>query len=425
MYRFSATLWLLVLHGTLAPWALGQQHDYHLEETPAVTWNGILSQDARMLALGRTSLLSSGPFAGSANPALVPENGSAELGLTGDVVRFEAFQYWGVNQGVVSRPDPLSARSWGLGGLAGHATAGNARLAAGWYVSNLLVFPPFSLREDYAYDEYDLYSGTFSGTEHTFFVAAALPRWRGLSFGGKLEYVSGSRQLTVSDFSESHFWFDDHWEWRQIEISQRETHDLRIFVPSLGLSWELTPTWSLAASATLPLRGDVDRTVRRAFDNPTDGVAIHEEQTATDQLHRPQRFRLGTSLELGIGREGRARVLAAAEGTFTRWSGYEYSVFADDQPRDLRDTVGLSTGVELALPEDDPRYFLRLGYRLDPQPPQLPPTTLHAWTGGAGYRLGQLTLDAGVAHYRGSSGGTDQSHYVLSLTLRAALKETR
>jgi len=129
--RLSATLWLLALQGTLAPWALGQHHDYHLEETPAVTWNGILSQDARMLALGSTSLLSSGPFAGSANPALIPENGSAGLAVTGDGVVFEAFQYWGVNQGVVRQVDPLSAHSWGLGGLAGHADAGSVRLAAG------------------------------------------------------------------------------------------------------------------------------------------------------------------------------------------------------------------------------------------------------------------------------------------------------
>jgi hypothetical protein len=45
---------------------LAQNFDYHLEESPAISWNGVQMFDARMMALGGISLMASESFAAAA-----------------------------------------------------------------------------------------------------------------------------------------------------------------------------------------------------------------------------------------------------------------------------------------------------------------------------------------------------------------------
>ncbi len=111
------------------------------------------------------------------------------------------------------------------------------------------------------------------------------------------------------------------------------------------------------------------------------------------------------------------------EAVYIRWSGYTYEFFGEELPRDLTDTLGLRTGIELAVRAGPTDCRLQLGYRRDPQPVKVPATTLEAVTGGGGVTLWKLGLDVGYARYRGVAGGVRQSHTVVALTARFAAKE--
>lgn len=59
-----------------------QHFDYHLAESPAISWNGVQMFDACMMAAGGISLMASEPFAAAINPALVsPFRGKVERAL--------------------------------------------------------------------------------------------------------------------------------------------------------------------------------------------------------------------------------------------------------------------------------------------------------------------------------------------------------
>ena len=77
--RFSRPLWAIALSlaFSLTISAQEQAFDYHLEETPAVSWNRLPLFDARAMAAGGVSLLASPAFAAAFNPALIPDGRSA------------------------------------------------------------------------------------------------------------------------------------------------------------------------------------------------------------------------------------------------------------------------------------------------------------------------------------------------------------
>jgi long-subunit fatty acid transport protein len=107
----------------------------------------------------------------------------------------------------------------------------------------------------------------------------------------------------------------------------------------------------------------------------------------------------------------------AAETTYVSWSGYEYIHFSEEIPRDMRNCLILSLGCEYGIYKPGVDYFLRAGYRYDPQPVKAPEFTLHAITIGAGFRYGKITADFGAAFYTGPAEMFSQHHTVISGTL--------
>jgi hypothetical protein len=421
MRRRTAVI-VVAAHALLAAPLFAQSFDYHLEETPAVSWNDVGFHDARMLSLGGVSLLASDPFAASTNPALIPRESRYSLGLSGARVSFEAMQYRGVNQGSLTSLSPPSDTVSVVSGLAGHIAIRRIGLAAGWYVNSLPRFPDFAVVTyygSYADGVYSSNSLAFNGTENVFFVAAALPDWKGLRLGARLDYVAGRREVAVDSVYNDYFWIGGAWAIRRIEQREEQSHNTRSFSPSLGLSWQITRRWTVAGQLTWPFDGTADRTLTRTFANPTDGIFISDRQTTSDRLYRPQEATLGTALELDLSRRFRLRL--GGEAAYARWSHYRYEFFGEKQPRDLRDTFGLAGGMELTF-KAGTDISLRLGYRRDPQPVKEPATTLEAVTGGVGVRLWKLGLDAGAARYQGSAGGVQQNHTALVFTLSFAAK---
>ena len=59
-------LFFMITIASVMVWA--QYFDYRLEESPAISWNGVHFFDARLMALGGISLLSSEPFLATINP---------------------------------------------------------------------------------------------------------------------------------------------------------------------------------------------------------------------------------------------------------------------------------------------------------------------------------------------------------------------
>ena len=424
--RGRAAAILVASQALLAGPLLAQRLDYHLEETPVVSWNDVGFQDARMLSLGSVSLLASAPFLASTNPALIPSDCRYSLGVSGARLAFEAMQYWGVNQGsnqgtLASRSPPSDVASL-ASGIAGHFETRGIGLAAGWYVDRVQRFPDFESVTSYgAYTSGRSWTTTltFDGHEDVFYLAAALPEWKGLRLGGKLEYISGRREVSIRSVYHDYWWIDGASVWLDVVQRQEQSHRTESFTPSLGISWQITRGWTVAGQAAWPLDGTADRSLTRAFEVRPNGVSISDSQTASDRLHRPQQATLGTAITLDLSK--RVRLRLGAEAEYTRWSGYRYEFFGEEQPRDLRDTFVLAGGMELtarALTD----VSLRLGYRRDPQPVKEPSTTLQAFSGGLGVRLWQVGLEAGAARYQGSAGGIDQTHTVLALTLQLATR---
>jgi hypothetical protein len=398
-----------------------QTKDYHLEETPAVSWNAIGFHDARLLSLGGVSLLASPPFAAAANPALIPTTERRSVALSGSSLRFEAMQYAGLNQGSLSSPTPPSATQSLASGVAGHLDVGRIGLSAGWYVNSLLRFPDYGATTYYSsYDNsvYDAMSVAFDGREDVFYAAAALPDWKGLRVGARLAYVTGWREL-MSLRVYSYYAQAASGAWLLQPVSSRvaESHRTKTVAPSLGLSWQITRRWTVAGQVTWPLEGTADRSLTRTFQNPATGLVISDRERGSDPLSRPQEATLGTALALELS--DRLHLRLGVEAAYVHWSGYRYVFFGEAQPRDLRDTLGLSGGAELAIrAARQLGLALRLGYRADPQPVREPATTLSSLSAGLGVRIWSLGLDGAVSRYQGSPGGVRQSHTVLALTLR-------
>lgn len=416
-------IFLVMLMSLFVYEIFAQHFDYRLEEAPVVSWNSLPLFDARLMALGGISLTASGPFTAALNPALIPSPEKVLLGISFGGLYHEAFQYWGVNQGVKTKAAPLSNRDFLLSGLAVAFKTGDIRLSTGWYLSALREFPSFTFRQEYEYDQYDAYSGNFSGRESTFFAAAALKLTRNLDIGLKLAYISGQRQVDMIDFSRYYYLIDNEWQIRDLALRQHETHERSSIAVSLGAALKISPHWTVGAAFVYPFQGKVKRTVTRIFDNQTDQFDITDRQTGTDTLYQPAEAVLGTTINIPLSTNAptRKQLLLGAEAAYTSWSGYKYVFFGDTLPRDMRDTVALALGAEYGSLSANRDLFFRLGFRLDPQPLREPATTLKALTAGLGLRLGSIGADVGAAYYSGSANGVRQNHFSLNTTLHIRL----
>jgi hypothetical protein len=387
-----------------------QYFDYQREESPAISWNGVILFDARMLGVGGISLMASPAFAASINPALIPSTNNILIGASYEIMEHEAFQYWGVNQGVLYDPDNHSARNYQPSGLTLTFPLKGIRFAAGWYTSNMLELPSFY----YEFQNW-AYSGRFPGTENTFFAAAAFKFGKTIDIGIKLDVVAGKRDVEVNETYKGY----------PVEIQQRESHRLFYLAPAVGVVMRFSPTWTLGATVSQPIPGKARRTLDRFFKSSTETIEIIDLKS-TDTLDRPTRFYLGTTFAPFTirGDPGKKILTLAAELVYTPWSNYEYEFYSEILQRNMRNTLVLALGMELGLYDlfkTNSDWFLRLGYRLDPQPVTEPEMSLKGITGGIGMRAGRVYLDAGVIYITGSHLEFSQKHWILNGTMQLRL----
>lgn len=394
------------------------QYDYHREESPAISWNGIHFFDSKILSLAGISLMASDPFAAVINPALIPDEKKITLGFSYGTIYHEATQYWGVNQGVVTVPNPFSSRNTLFNGLSGNFILKKIRISIGSYLSNLLNYPSFEYREEYDYGQYYSYMGTFAGKENAYYIAAAIKPGEKFDLGFKLEYVSGQREVEVNDTDSYWELINNDWVKKRIVITQKENHLLSSVRLTLGAMYKLSLHWNIGACFIFPFNGKAKRTVTRSFQNFSDEVFISETQNDTDTLYRPGKFYLGTTLKLPLKNNGPAqkRITLAAEVKYSLWSTYKYILFDENIPRDLKNTMEFALGGEYGAFSEKRDFFIRLGTRFDPQPIKDPDTRLFSFSGGVGFRLSWFSMDIGTAYYIASTNGESQDHFMLNST---------
>lgn len=384
-----------------------QDYDYHREESPAISWNGVVLFDARMLAAGGISLMASPPFSAAINPALIPAENNIFMGGSFESMRHEAFQYWAINQGIYGDPDPQYGQNNRFSGFSVVFPFKDLRFSVGWYVGSLLELPAF----DYE-SQYWAYFLRSTGIENNFFAAAAIKLGKSIDIGVKLDVVSGKRDVSI----------DETWKEYPLQFLHEEQHRLSYVVPSIGALLKISPAWTLGATLIYPLHGKAKRTIDRVFESEYERIEILDQQS-TDTLYRPARFYLGTTIApfTNPNNPGKTRLILAAEMVYTLWSDYRYEFYSEFLAREMKNSLVLALGMEFGLLGINSDYFARIGYRLDPQPVTNPEISQQAVSGGIGLRIGSVSLDAGAIYYFSSYQGIKQRHVVLNSTLAIRL----
>ena len=405
----------LFVFSTCIATLLPQNFDYHREESPAVGWTGASYHDPRMLACGGVSLMAARGFAAAVNPALLA--GENQIGISGStaLVSYEAFQYYGVNNGVLIVPDGFRDNAVRFSGLALTLPLGRFGLSAGWRLHNILALPSF----EHLIPGWE-YKGDFSGGEDTFFTAVSWRPGHFWSFGVRLDYTRGKRSLELSEayLSEG---------GGRSTIIHAEEHVSEILIPAAGISVSISPSWLMAASYSHPLNGEVERRVTRSLSHNWSPEGFRDIETATDRFHRPASLRMSTAVTpfRDQNLESGDRWTVAAEAVLVWWSSYEFEYFSEALRRDMRNTLSLRLAVERAWGGADGvgEYFLRLGYRYDPQPVRNPADTLHGVSCGLGMTGNGLSLDLGIAYHLSTGEGVGQDHFLCAAAVFIPLKK--
>jgi hypothetical protein len=355
--------------------------------------------------------MASAPFAAAINPALLPEENKFSLGLSLANSSYEAFQYWGINQGVYTVPEAQSDRSNNVSGLSFSLSLKKFRISAGWYISNLSALPDFNF--DY---RYWAYTGEFTGRENNFFAAAAFSVGRRLDIGVKIDYISGSRDVLIDEYYK-YYRSDGYPVDSFLLIERTENHNLGCIVSTIGARYRFSPSWNAAAAVVYPFRGKADRKAWQVFDNRY-WTPITITDTADDTLYRPAKIYLGAEYTTVNRHNPRQKAVAiAAEIVYILWEDYKYIYFSEEIPRDMRNCLVFASGIEFGVYKPDVDYFLRAGYRFDPQPVNRPRVSLHTFSCGTGFRVGRITADIGIAYYIAPSDMLSQRHFVLNASL--------
>lgn len=395
------TVWVIIQASPV--WA--QYYDYHREESPSVSWNNIPMFDARMLAAGGISLMASETFSAAINPAAIPPLKGIVTGASFQVVTHQAFQYWGLNQGVYYENHPQGQNNNRLGGFTLTFPFKGLYFSGGWVTVNLLELPKL----DFSDAGWSL-KATFPGIENAIFAAAAWKWGKAVSVGIKLDYIFANRKVDIEEIWPSYY---------PTTYLHRESHRMTCIIPSLGARIKISPQWTLGAALIYPLRGKAHRTLDHIFESFYTHLEISNLKS-TDAFYRPTRIYLGATFTpfADADAPGENKVTLAAEILYTAWSGYRYVFYSETLPRHMRNTLTAALGLEYGILSAHGDYFLRLGCRLDPQPVIEPKTTLGELTGGIGFRLGRVSADIGALYCYGSPGGIMQKHFILNSTVQ-------
>jgi hypothetical protein len=381
----------------------GQSKDYHRDELPVISWNGVVLYDARSSAAAGISVFCSATETAIANPALLTKTDSILIGASYAFTGITAYQYQTMNTGVYYSSDRLYEFNDNFSALSATASFGDINASAGFYKKELLDLPDF----DATGTDYSA-SAVFSGYENAFYLAASYDL-SDLALGAKVTWVTGNRSASLNEIYDS-----------VVVIGQNEVYNFDYFILSLGLAWKAAENINISAVIDYPLTSIQDSEYSRTFDAyATGGEHIAETNTSQDDLYRPSKITaaaLLTPFAGSSGKDGRGMTIGL-EITHTFWNSYRYFTFGDEFARNFSDTTTLAAGLELPIKCRGFNLALRGGYRLDPQPVPIPDTTLHWLTFGVGISIWNINLDVAGSYFFGSLPEWNPQNFTVIATL--------
>lgn len=395
-----------------------QNFEYRLEESSAISWNGINIFDARQLGAGDISFFASNSFKGISNPALILNKNESSLGLSFSAISFDSFQYKGINEGVKTSATPLTGSYYNLNSFAGSFKFSVFKINIGWFVSDILRFPSFEFRNEYNFDQYDYYKGVFSGKKNNFFSSVSFNINQNLRLGVKLDYISGKRDVTLTNHSSYYYTVNGNSLLIDKYTENIETNKISQLIPTIGLSYKIDPDLLLSIALVYPIQGNVKREIQRSFANNTLNINMTNIENVSDPYYSPKKMIFGIKKELYLKSNKKIRKLSIAiESKLIFWSDYKYILFDENIDRQMKNSFVTGLGLELGIYSNKKDIFFRAGFKIDPQPLKSINTTLKVLSGGFGIRLGRLSGDIGTAYWFGNIGGIQRENLIICSTI--------
>ena len=390
--------------------------DYRREESPAISWNGINLFDARSQALADISLLSSKPFSQIQNPAFALDRENHSIGLSANITGIQAFQYWGLNQGVFTSQLPLSKKTINPGAVSFQFVLNKFNLTCGYRVGDFYTFPDFDNSQEYGTDIRYSLSGEFSGKDNLFFFSGAFELSEKLNIGIGLEYLSGERNVNIYELESNFFWDVNSSRnvLKDLTTSRIEIHRQQFVRLTLGAVYQLSKKLNIGAYIKIPFEGTADREVSTRFENDFKSLNVEISGDFSDSANLPVLLSMGGVIQIPLFK---SEFTLAFETDYRIWENYHYFFFSEEIQRDMRNTLSFKLGIEYPFFMGDIQEYFRFGFKIEQQPVKSPIVNLNALSFGTGIQLGDFNIDLSFILYFTTSLDYNQKHFIANTTV--------
>jgi long-subunit fatty acid transport protein len=391
---------ILLLSLNTLPQGVGQYED----EAPLRSWNilGIASGKSSSLG-GITVILVDDLSAIFTNPSV--SAGIDEMRLEGGIEASSAelYRYSLVNTGAIASTT-LKGKGLGSYFIAFSLPSRGFNLSFAWGKIEDINRPSAGFSTQWG----ESLAADFSGRTSLFSIALSKKTGR-VSFGLGFNYLYGFFARDVNHIINEGPAFVYYTEQVKEEFSG--------YYFTLGTTFELNSRFNLAFSLRTPYERKGEGRVFREMETVWEDI-IGDYRSSDDRYAQPLALLFGGSYRFSDD------ILLAFELDYLRWSSYRVTYFADELPRNFKDTFIFRLGAEynLHLTRDERAITvpLRIGYLFDPQPVPSPNYRYHYLTCGSGFSLSRLSCDFGFQYGFERSSGENMSaiRFITSLSYR-------
>ena len=375
---------LLLCVPAAAQLVLGQYED----EAPLGTWNIFGSPPAPAVGLGGAQLARAWDASASlANPALLASLPRLSASLSASYGRTSLFRYSLVNTGVVESAGNLSV------GLLGAGSAAVAARLGPWALAFVAAAP-----ESYGRPRIDIagqgYGLTFdqTGSLMVFHAGVARRLSAGWSVGLGLNYASGRLDRTTVDTTTD--------PSGTITITDDKSERSHGFFLNAGLTWEATPRLTVALAGRSPYLRKGSASSLLLYEAATD---IRIEAEAVNAYRQP--WVVGAGLSYRLSPAWSLAADAAFFGWSSYRATFFDEPLERPFRNVIRAGGGVEYLAPAGLVGRPARIPFRLGFSVDPQPVTSVRSTYLALTFGTGLELSSLAVNVSASYGRESGSG--------------------
>jgi hypothetical protein len=358
-----------------------QQADYQTPDSPAVSWNGINYSDAVSLSMGNSSIMAIYQGHALSNPALLTDLHSVSFfgGLT--LIRQQALQYAGINQGAFRSEDGISSLRFSPGHAAMGFPLSKLSFCLGWNMHDLQKWPNFNF-DSSSWS----YRGTFNGLSQSFFLATAGNLVEKISIGVRAQFHQVSRNSQTAERFKNE---------NDSLLTKTELNDYHYFSITAGTLVRLNRQISLSAAYHYSGNCRVNRSVQYHFSSSETALELIGT-TGNDDFYLPDYVSCAAKFGILSENSGSEPInLIGTIGFFYHfWQQYQTTFFSEAPSLSLKNTLNISLGLEFS---ENRQISYRCGYRFDPQPLLSPSVNMHHLSIGMGFNFNRFNLDFAAA----------------------------